>query len=273
MNRQTLIQIILVLLFVAGPALAGLWKKLEEKRQSRLRDLERQRRQEETLRTGRDPDVEHAAATQRDRSEALAQLAAQRQAQLQELRRRQQERLRQAGAGGAAAGVPGGATGGRAPIPPVSVQTRSAPRQTPPGGGARQTSSRQPAQRQGGAAQRPAAPPQRQTQTRQAPARQAPNRPAAARPRAVPDAPVMEEESVRRLVADAPTERTATRRQVGSLPQKAVFGDGGAGERSAGATGVLLGEELSLEDWRRAIVMQEVLGRPVALRHVEDRFA
>lgn len=89
------INILIFVLVIGAPAIGTIWKKLEEKKEQRQIEGQRQRLREDNLRTGRVQTLQSRPA-EPARSSSGGDLDAQRRTRLEELRRRQQERLRQA---------------------------------------------------------------------------------------------------------------------------------------------------------------------------------
>jgi hypothetical protein len=85
-------QLIILLIIVGFSVLSFIFRKVQEEAERRRVREQLAQRELDRLRTGRDPGSDVESATQMQRAQ---ELAARRQAQLQELRRRQQERTRQ----------------------------------------------------------------------------------------------------------------------------------------------------------------------------------
>lgn len=241
MSTQQIVQFLIMFLAFGIPAAGALWKKIEEKRQQREIELQSQRSREELLRTGR-PRPQAVSQQTNPRAEAAERLAAQRRAQLEELRRRQQERLRQAAdrraAGGQARLSPTARPTGQ-PARPASRQipTRPYPAPTPaPQRPSATTVRPQP---------RPAPPPRVQPQRRPLP-----------RQRAAPEPWVI-----------AAGERVL-RDQIAEGQQRALEPDPYAlGAKRRRAMTRLFGPQGATADaLRRGIMLKEVLDPPLALR-------
>lgn len=226
MNRNWPINLLLFLIAVGFPALRAVLQAIARQREAAKAEVMKQKRVEEALRTGKGLDSADQSAI--SPSDALE---ARRRAQLEELRRRGRERK-----SGAVARIPG-STGPTVPMPR-------------PGSAAPARSSL------------PPAPPVRPSGRPAAPARPTP---AAGRPGAKPTSgsrrqqqkqaarpvlpPPQEEAEVRRLVPDSPISSPA------ALPPAGAVSDGSP------ETPVALAA-----DWRRALIMKEVLDPPLALR-------
>ncbi len=89
------INILIFVLVIGAPTIGTIWKKLEEKKEQRRIESERLRLREDNLRTGRVQTLQSRPA-EPARSSSAGDIDAQRRTRLEELRRRQQERLRQA---------------------------------------------------------------------------------------------------------------------------------------------------------------------------------
>lgn len=243
-------QLIGFVLVVGLSALSWLFQKVAEQREKKRRVDLAEKRTLETLRTGREPTEGEVPPSVTSRQQ---ELAAKRQAQLEELRRRQQERARQQTQPRPSATVelprprapqpaPGPTRPPRAQPPIVFIPGSSGPivvtprKPARPGPQAR-TPARPPAQQVPRAGKRPAAAPRQRPSQRIAPA-QPQERPAASASTShgllsdintqAPTAPV-----------DLPTGQNMERGE--NIP------------RTPG-------------EWRRALVMREVLSKPLALR-------
>jgi len=240
MQMQTLLQILIPVLIVLGPALGHIIKKINEQTEQRRTQMERQRLRDEMLRTGRTPDESRRQTpvpgrpTPRPAAQGgaaartnLEEIARRRKAQLEELRRRQQTARAQAPATRPA---PVG------PAPPTGPVRRPAPQVRPP------TPVAQP---------RPAPRP-----ARPAPAQRTTGRPSAPRP-------------VRR---ERPTRRLEARPAISDAEPSVHLEMGGLGaiERvtptKAEVSHPSVRVPRSGTEWRRAIVLAELLSAPVALR-------
>lgn len=231
-------QLIGLVLIVGFSVISWLYRKLNEQAaKKRAKDM-MEERQREMLRTGRDPGdlsvnipanvpMPDTSQTQRQR-----ETSARREAQLAELRRRAQ--MRQRGAPTAPNAPP------TAPPPPI----RSIPGSSGPTVPQRRTAFQQPRTGpQGQMSQRPISQERARPQSQSEPRPQRQSRPVKAKPRPIlPPAPIEEEETTHRLV---PEEITSTRR-VSPVVSAAA--------------------PQTPEEWRRAIIANEILSPPMAMR-------
>lgn len=224
MNTQNLIQIIAIAIVLGVSGLSWLYRKLREQAALKRIEDERRRRQEELLRTGRDPLAEPAppddGGEERRRQH---EIAARREAELQELRRRQ--------AGAPIAQRPAPA---QVQVPPgilIQIPGTSSPIVVKPlPGGGRVTTARTPA------------PPQRQPR---------PARPRGPRPTKRPA-----ERKPEPVQRDTP-------RPSPALEQLPPPTSPDAAAPSPHPT--------TPEEWRRAIIMREILSPPLAARPPGNR--
>jgi hypothetical protein len=121
-NKQDLIRLILILLIAGSGFLRWVFVKLQEQAAKKRSQEEIEGRRTEALRTGRD--LEETADPSVERARAEAEAARRRQAQIDEFRRRQQERARQR-AEAQRASVP-------FPAQPASTPRPAAPRPSAP---------------------------------------------------------------------------------------------------------------------------------------------
>jgi hypothetical protein len=265
-GSQQWVQLIVFLIILAGSGLSWVFKQLQAKAELKRRMDAAERRKLEALRTGRDVGAEQPVPGESSVTDRQRELAARRQAQLQELRRRQMERARAQTSG--------------SPRPPGSPRPAGEPtRQTPlviiPGSTgpivvertAPREMARPPARPERTAPReipRPVARPEARESPREAPrhpasissTRQAPQPPKGGRgkrgkagqpaPRPVP-APSQS------ITRDRFTElsETAPAMQVSKVTADSP---------------VMLGVPLTPEDWRRAIMAREILARPLSVR-------
>lgn len=245
MNNANYIQIIVLLLFVGFSVLSWVFRKLQEQAQVRRVQMERERRQMEMLRTGKPGENEPPPAAPTSDAERLRDLAARRQAQLQELRRRAQERVR------AGQGRPQQPS--REPPPLIFIPGTTGP--TVP--------QQRPGQRPAARSRVPQPAPAR-TPVPARPGRATPGQDQRARqPQPVPrpPQPTRRRDDLRRLTR-APEPAPPPAVPVAPAPPATARG---APHRPAG--GVLLDpSRISAADWRRAIVMNELLSPPLSLR-------
>jgi len=278
------LNLVIFLLVVGLPAVGQLWKKLEEKRAERKAELEVQRARENMLRTGRMPDsaeqqfssqapegyaarLDPRTAGSGRASTAQTSLAAQRQARLQELRARQMERLREAAArrqgqsgsrttGPSATGPPSGRTGaGSTPVPRSPQPTgRQTGRTSSTGATSRRSTGQAPPRPapDGRSATR-----DQRDRSRSRQSQQRTQQPSRTKSRTDQRSPTSD--GLRGSTRDVSETAIGTSRQARY----------GAGAPRAAVS--FMGEEMSIEDWRRAVVLQEVLAPPVGLRPPEAR--
>lgn len=248
------LNIVIILIAIGGPVFGAVWKRLELAREKRKIELEIQRRRDEALRTGQaiQPLTSPVAAPTQ-----AADPAAQHRARLEELRRRQQERLRQAAAGGQVRA---------APQSPAPLQRTPAPRPT-------QRRTPRPTMAPTGQRGSPAAPmpPQRVPTSRRPPT----PRPAPPAPR--PPSRQQTESQGDRAQALGGLVRALQEEPRASKP-RSVIGAGEIGDadergssRSAGGGSRAMARAFgsprpTRADLRRAIVLREVFDAPVALR-------
>lgn len=265
-NNPNYIHLIILLLFVGFSVISWVVRKLQEQAQIRRIQAERERRELEMLRTGRVRDADAPPVATGGEGDRLRDLAARRQAQLQELRRRAQERMRaERGEGGPrqespVVYIPGSAgpvvvERGRTPRPPA---TTPPPRPVP--AGRTPVPVRRPGQGGQPVTPRPArvgpAPePQRRRSAQPPPVREPSRR--RAEPVARPSAPPPPRVDPAAAVPPAPVAAGAAARR---------------GPVAAGAA-LLGGRRMTPEEWRRAFIMKELLSEPVGLRDPggEDR--
>jgi len=240
--NQQLVHLIIVLIIVGGSVMKVIFTKLQEQAVKRRAQQAAEHRRLEALRTGRESDSERPIAPSVTVAQTsgtdLQDLARKRAAQLAELRRMQQARHRSgspmprpASPGEVILRVPGSSG-------PTVPGTRSAPLPAPVGRTARP-------------APRPA-PPARQTSPDRRP-QSRPQKAPKAQPKSYPeDAPTP------RRSAPAPTiERDPLR-----LAMAAPEADAPPRQRPLLASP-------STTDWRRAILMSEILSPPLATRSID----
>ena len=238
MNQQ-LVHLIIVLIIVGGSVMKVVFNKLQEQAAKRRAQQEAERRRLEALRTGRDVEPGRPAApmTQdpRQAPQDLEQLARKRAAQLQELRRMQQQRQRAGGAASPSASadqvilrVPGSSG-------PTVPGTRPTPLPMPAG--------RAP----------PGRPPQRPM-----PAQRPPRQDRRPAPRPQPAPP--------RQAAPSPKPRPAPAPEIADRPepQPPATSLAEPAPHAPNRMPVLWGTRAP--DWRRAFLMSEILSAPVSSR-------
>ncbi|MBM4107931.1 MAG: hypothetical protein FJ255_03835 [Phycisphaerae bacterium] len=226
LSTQQWVNLLVVAMIVGFSAIGWVVRKLQEQAAKKRAIEEVERRRSELLRTGKDPALGGPAGPPMTEQEArLREIAARRQAQLQELRRRAQARQQQEGPGPVVVRAPTAGTPGRVPIPATVAQP--VPRVV------RRPSAARPAR----AAQPTARPPQPR------PAHQAS---ADAKPKHVPPAHDVSEHPegesfAHRLVPDVPIEAPVR------APVKTRF------------------VPRSAADWRKALVLREIIKPPPGL--------
>ncbi len=254
-------QLLGFLLVVGLSALSWLFQKLAEAREKKKRQDMAERRKLETLRTGREAEVEEAPSSVTSRQQ---ELAVKRQAQLEELRRRQQERARQQ-------------TQAPSPVRPRPATTRVAtPRPVPTRGGSQPppivfipgssgpivVNPRRPA------------PPQRTVATQRPTAAQRTAAQVSDRGKKLPQGPARQRPSTERRPQVRPERREDP--QAASTSANTSHGllsdinTRTAAAQIEGPSGPAmdLGGQLprTAEEWRNAFIMREVLAAPLALR-------
>lgn len=274
MTLQQVIQILFLVLFIGGPIFSAVAKKMQEAKVKREREIQIRKRQEEMLRTGRSADdVPAPVATSLDGRPASEAEALRR---LQELARQRQAQSSQPQPGPVLPPVPGRATQPR-PAQPRPVVQRPAPQRTGPQRPG-QPRPGQPRPGQAGPGQRAAGQAERS----------GPRTPD--RGRAAPSEP--QTSSARDSRFDAPT--TAAPDSRAEAGARASGASVGAGEPSTTGNAPLAGPALLasilarsrtdlpvpggnapaggqgnarvINELRRAIVMREVLDKPLCLR-------
>jgi hypothetical protein len=268
--------LILFLIFIGLPLLQWIAQKIKEQRDAAKAKENIRRRQEETLRTGRAPSEDERDG--KDRADAKARLeAAQREAmqkrqeQLRELRRKQMQAQAEARARARQTQPtrPRPAPTARAPQP-------QAPRQSP-------RTMQAPAPLPQSRHSQPSPAPQRSRAPQPPPVRSAPlERPGGTRPSEFEritaqrrieaarrqsmlqaqsdESERLGESSVRPMLA----ETLGTTKRVASL--------GMPDASNATTSGADLLANMDADDWRRGIVLAEVLGRPISLRDDDHPF-
>lgn len=290
MNTQQLINLLILVLFFGLPAIGHIAKKMIEKREELKRRHASEIAQREALRTGRvdgssraprqaaggEVSVAAAAGTQQQAE------AARKQAQLQEMRRRQQERLRQAAQQRQRGSVPAPAQAQRQPTPqqrpaqpamrtqtPIQTQQREAP-QMVARGKSRPTeqAARAPQARSKYGPDTPPAAPREDLRTRLARREREAEAAKVATKERRKEGRTVPRQTDRSSVHDTAWDKRRPDR--GSVHEHAwdknrddTFSWDAVEEQGAAH---LLGRKMSPQDWRNAVIMQEVLARPVSLR-------
>lgn len=272
MSQQQIIQLIIFLLLVGSSGVGWVLRKLKEHADKRAREQAHERRKLEALRTGRElPDesalqgsmggpspVQMSPQSSQQSSPQASEIAERRKRQLDELRRRQLARTQRNDEGG----------GGSVMLPPQPTTSRPTPRPMQgsiPGTSGTTVPTQQ--QNRGGRQQR-----QRDRGSQRGPAPTVPQQ-----QKQQQKAPQPQHEIPQR--SDVPGRAAALQRgedgaQSGSAgvnPANASIAsvmaemDARRGQRKA----VVGGQPITPEDWRRAIVMNEILSTPMALRDPE----
>lgn len=239
---QNWVNLLWVFLVIGAPAISWTVGKLREQyEKKRLRDMQRAR-EEESIRMTRIADRGPRVDPEQERTDRLAELAARRQAQLEELRQRrgvqQQERREAPPQGPVIVGMPTGA-------PPRPGVPRAPRPQAPPTG-------------------RTPPGPSRPRPTVAAPT---PVPPPAARPRGPvrPVTPTRPVETFERVMASAPTPIAAN--EVHSVDLDAALHRPHRTETSASVRAMLRGEGPGGRGaLATALVLSEVLSKPMGLR-------
>ncbi len=222
--------LLLFLIAVGFPVMRAVLQAIARQREAAKAEQMKQKQVEESLRTGKGIEP-----TDQQPPPPADALEARRRAQLEELRRRGRER-----AAGAMARIPG-SPGPTVPMPTRPGRTAPARSPVPPPvrPTARQTPPSRPAPTAGRPVPKPSAASRRQQQKQSA--------------RPSPPPPRVEEAEVRRLVPDAPISSLTT------LPPARAASDGSPEVHVA-----------FVADWRRALILKEILDPPMALRDESD---
>ncbi len=239
------IQYIFLILFIGGPILQWIIRKLNEQAQARKVEQLRQQARAELLRTGRDPDAEALQQAEQRRQRAIQQqqeIAARRQAQLEELRRRQAEAQQRR-------------TAPQRPQPTAAPPTQRAPAQRTP------AQQRGPVIGPAPSRAQSARPPHtvRVATPQQQEAQRAARRTADAAESARRTQQTHLAEAARQRAAAA---KPAPKRPAASTPQAPGHSDQPAPRRPIST----LALPMTPQGWRSAFVMQEILRPPVSLR-------
>jgi len=255
-------QIWILLAFVALSFLQWLIRRLQEQSAINKKKQAEARRREEILRTGRDPDQQNRAP---DTASVSAEAAA-RQARLRELRQKQLEEMRRKG-------QPRPAPSTQARVPtraaPTQATGRSAPVVIGPGAGSGPPPTR-PQRQTIGAPQPPRPKPTQPTQPQRRPAAATPppqqrsrNLPATSARPAGTEAPPPPRRT-RPAAAPGALRDTTTPQSLASTPLISEIPEAAAQGASSATRGV--GAGMTAADWRRALILGEVLAPPVSLR-------
>ncbi len=246
-----IIQILIVLLFVGSSFFGWVVKELQKQAERKRMEAEIQRRRTEALRTGRvEAETKPAAPARTTASQTPAQpasleeIAARRQAQLDELRRRRaQQAAQQAARQRAQASAQAGAPAGRPQTQPVPVQRRTP---APPQRSPRQPQATRP---QAGTTQGGLRPVQAPTRPRQAPA-----------PVAAPKRRRPQPERVTEHVQDHGFDELSAKARPAFVHHDSAL------------MSAVIPARLTHADMRRAIVLSEILAPPVSMRPAHDEY-
>lgn len=269
-NLGSFVQILVFVLVIAGPAIGAIARKLKAHAEAKRAEVERNKRRIEAIRTGRldatDPSAGETRTPTEDQSRRarLEQLARQRQAQIEELRRRAAQRRAQAG------GQSGGQPTGQPAGPQRSQPQHSQPR--PDGSQKRPTvQARSAAQSSGGRSQMPRSTPVPQ-QSASREAIEARRRAEIARRRT--EIQALKEQAARQAAAAqrAAAQRTGAAKASPAKPARSALRVSAEPEPVARVHKPMLAAQpiaQTLRDpagLRNAIVLTEILGPPVGLR-------
>lgn len=284
-NWGSLIQLALVVLIFGGGAISAGIKKAAERRAQKQVERERQRQREEMLRTGRMEGPNSAVPplatssqfpTETSTPTSREQVLAEAQQRLRELAQRRKQEMSQKGKGGSARTVPPTTNrGGTQPVPMQPMPTRPVPTQAE----ARSTQSRDQRtviiEKAGGIDPRVA-----EAQRQQAMARKQ----AEARKRAAKDAQrqLQQEEAERRELAAEKAARARRQQQEAAKERAEKAADIASGAVAApssttegrGAEVLARVQRIASQgttpgqaaDWRKAIILAEVLNKPMSMR-------
>ncbi len=252
MSKQQLLQLIVIAVIAGLSGLSWLYRKLREQQVIKRMEDERRRREEEILRTGRDPMAAAPTAEALEERRRAQEIAARREAELQELRRRQSAaQSPQAGSGELPPGILIQIPGTRGPIVVKPIPRGRGPQ---PAIGSRvgdHTRVQPPLQ-----ARPPQGAPTRDPSRSGTPPQPRPAR--SSRTRA--------------------TKRAAQQASRDASPHQADTGVRSPSPRpddpTAGIHGIkpeavrppIVGRAMTAEDWRRAFVMRELLSPPLGVR-------
>jgi len=269
-NLGSFVQILVFVLVIAGPAIGAIARKLKTHAEAKRAEVERNKRRIEAIRTGRldatDPSAGETRTQTEDQSRRarLEQLARQRQAQIEELRRRAAQRRAQTGgqSGGQPTGQPAGQQRSQ---PQASRPQHNQPR--PDGSQKRPTvQARSAAQSSGGRSQMPSSTPVPQ-QSAPREAIEARRRAEIARRRA--EIQALKEQAARQAAA---AQRSGAAKASPAKPARSALRVSAEPEPVARVHKPLLAAQpiaQTLRDpagLRNAIVLTEILGPPVGLR-------
>ena len=259
-TMQQVIQIAVFALIFGGSALSWLFRKLAEKSKQRDQTMQQQRQTEETLRTGRFENGRAQAATQAAPLPTSTDEARRRLQEIATKRRAQLERAARGEPSPASAPAPA-APPSRSPVPPPARARPLKPAKRDP---SRSEQSRPPTKPQP-QAQREAMPelqrnlPRERTQAQDNAGRAAERQHQAQRA-----------EAKRQLIEGQ--EPSARERAVAAAGLQPVMGQPDPAAAPIAELRGLLGETLSGDgnQWRRAVVMAELLKRPLCERNFDE---
>lgn len=262
-------QFIIVLVIVGAPILKAILKTLEDQKQKRAQLAARRRLEDEMLRTGRMPQQMPSGGVTPEVSarERLEELAARRRAMIEDASRQPQAPQQ---APSRPATVPGQMTQVRLPggivievpaelVPPEGLPGRTSPPPRPQPQPTPASQSPRPARAQGPR-------PQQRPQPQRAQPQQRPAQRAAQRPSRGPAPPPSQPMAPRRQRADAeqPEDIMRASAMQSKAPEPAQGYD--PTQRTSAARGSMLKMPTTREEWRRAILLREILGTPVGMR-------
>jgi hypothetical protein len=283
-SNQQIMQLVVIGLFVSASAISWIVRQIGEARQRRAMELELERRRREAARTGRDlseiaPEVPIPIDPRSEEGARAEDLAQRRKRQLEELRRRQAQRAAQQAERGA--GTPASASGTGTPTARGSTAARPQPASNDRMSNQDIAARREALRRQQEIARERAAgsrspetprPPKRTN--RPTPTTRAPSGdrgPGGRGPMSTASASSPEqqrgEDEVHRLVPND-SESTAMSSDRGVNRSWGVAGGGVTGVTGIRRSGpvMLAGKPMTPAEWRRAFIVNEILGKPVAER-------
>ncbi len=264
-------QFIIVLIIVGAPILKVIFKSLEEQKQKRTQLTARRRMEDEMLRTGRAPQPMAGARVEADVSarERLEELAARRRAMIEQGATQPQAQTRPP------ASIPGQMTQVRLPggiiieVPAELVPPEGLPGQGRPAPQPQPARPPQPARAQGPRPQQRSAPQRSQApqpQRAQAQPLARPTQRTGQRSARGPTSPPSQPLATRRprKPGEQPEELTRAT-AIQSIEPEASLGYDPT-QRTSAARVSLPGMPGTRDEWRRAILLREILGTPVGMR-------
>lgn len=260
MTNQQIIQLVVFGLLMGASGISWILRKVGEQAQKRAALQELERRRQEALRTGRDPneiraeDVARTPAPAPQPADDAGAIAERRRLHLEELRRRQMSRAQGGGVqipqGPAMPRTIPGSTGTTVPTQGRSRGERRTPPQRP-------RADRGQLQTQGAAAAEAARRDAIRRQQQNARQRAQQENQAEAQRLSAQRADEAGVSTTSRLVKDVQDGAYATD------PNKRALAGGGQIKRAR-----VLGQEMTARDWRRAFIVNEILSEPVSMRDV-----